>query len=48
MCEKSGYDDKNSDMVPDLVDRFTEKKEDKVTEADVAEILDSAEKEENV
>ena len=36
------------DMVPDLVDRFTEKKEDKVTEADVAEILDSAEKEENV
>ncbi len=35
-------------MVPDLVDRFTEKKEDKVTEADVAEILDSAEKEENV
>ena len=31
-------------MVPDLVDRFTEKKEDKVTEADVAEILDSAEK----
>ena len=36
------------DMIPDLVDRFTEKKEDKVTEADVAEILDSAEKEENV
>ena len=36
------------DMVPDLVDRFTEKKEDKVTEADVAEILDSAENEENV
>ena len=32
------------DMVPDLVDRFTEKKEDKVTEADVSEILDGAEK----
>lgn len=30
------------DLVPDMLDRFTTKKEDKVTEEDVAEILDSA------
>mgnify|MGYP000352726216 CR=1 FL=1 len=47
-CENQDTMTKILDMVPDLVDRFTEKKEDKVTEADVAEILDSAEKEENV
>ncbi len=29
------------DMVPDLVDKFTARKEDQVTEEDVAEILDS-------
>ncbi|MCC2253111.1 GerW family sporulation protein [Ruminococcus sp. CLA-AA-H200] len=31
------------DMVPDVVDRFTEKKEDKMTEKDVMDILDSEE-----
>lgn len=31
------------DMVPEIVDKFTTKKEDKITEKDVAEILDSAE-----
>ena len=29
------------DMVPDLVDRFTEKKEERMTEKDVMDILDS-------
>ena len=32
------------DMVPDVVDRFTSKKEDKMTEADVMDILESDEK----
>ena len=32
------------DMVPDVVDRFTTKKEDKMTEKDVMDILDSEEK----
>ena len=31
------------DMVPDVVDRFTTKKEDKMTEKDVMDILDSDE-----
>ena len=31
------------DMVPDVVDRFTTKKEDKMTEKDVMDILDSEE-----
>lgn len=31
------------DMVPEIVDRFTTKKEDKMTEEDVVKILDSAE-----
>ena len=31
------------DMVPDVVDRFTAKKEDKMTEKDVMDILDSEE-----
>lgn len=31
------------DMVPEIVDKFTTKKEDKLTEEDVVEILDSAE-----
>ena len=31
------------DMVPDLVDRFTEKKEERMTEKDVMDILDSDE-----
>ena len=30
-------------MVPDVVDRFTTKKEDKMTEKDVMDILDSEE-----
>ena len=34
------------DMVPDVVDRFSSKKEDKVTEEDVSDMLDKAEKEE--
>lgn len=34
------------DMVPDVVDRFTSKKEDKVTEDDVMDILNSETKEE--
>lgn len=33
------------DMAPELLDRFTSRKEDKVTEEDVAEMLDEAEKE---
>ncbi|MCI8710771.1 MAG: sporulation protein [Ruminococcus sp.] len=32
------------DMVPELLDKFTTPKEDKVTEADVSEMLDSVEK----
>ena len=32
------------DMVPELLDKFTTHKEDKVTEADVSEMLDSVEK----
>lgn len=32
------------DMVPELLDRFTTPKEDKVTEKDVSEMLDSVEK----
>lgn len=31
------------DMVPDVVDRFTSRKEDKMTEDDVMDILDNAE-----
>lgn len=31
------------DMAPELLDRFTTKKEDKITEEDVADILDEAE-----
>ena len=31
------------DMVPDVVDRFTTKKEDRMTEKDVMDILDSEE-----
>ena len=31
------------DMVPDVVDRFTTKKEDRMTEKDVMDILDSDE-----
>lgn len=31
------------DMVPEIVDKFTTRKEDKMTEKDVAEILDSVE-----
>ena len=31
------------DLVPEIVDKFTTRKEDKLTEEDVAEILDSAE-----
>lgn len=34
------------DMVPDLIDRFTSDKEDKMTEKDVMDILDSDEPEE--
>ena len=30
------------DMVPELLDRFTTKKEDKLSEEDVADILDEA------
>ncbi len=30
------------DMVPDMLDRFGSKKEEKMTEEDVADILDSA------
>lgn len=30
------------DLVPDVVDRFTTKKEDKVTEEDIADMLDEA------
>ncbi len=30
------------DMVPDMIDRFGSKKEDKMTEEDVVDILDSA------
>lgn len=33
------------DMVPDIVDRFTGKKEEKITEEDVADILEQAEQE---
>ena len=33
------------DLIPDMVDRFTTKKGDKVTEKDVADMLDEAEKE---
>lgn len=32
------------DMVPDVMDRFTSRKEDNVTEEDVNKILDEAEK----
>ena len=32
------------DMVPDVMDRFTSRKEDNVTEDDVNKILDEAEK----
>ncbi len=32
------------DMVPELLDKFTTPKEDKVTESDVSEMLDSVEK----
>ena len=32
------------DMVPELLDKFTTPKEDKVTEADVSEMLDAVEK----
>lgn len=32
------------DLIPDVVDRFTTKKEDKVTEKDVSDMLDEAEK----
>ena len=34
------------DMVPDVLDKFTTRKEDKVTEEDVADILDSVSEEE--
>ena len=34
------------DMVPDVIDRFGSKKEEKMTEEDVMDILDSAENEE--
>lgn len=34
------------DLVPDVLDKFTTRKEDKVTEEDVADILDSADFEE--
>lgn len=37
---------KITDMVPDVVDRFGSKKEKKMTEKDVAEMLDEASKEE--
>lgn len=33
------------DMVPDLVDKFTERKDEKITEEDIADILDSSEAE---
>lgn len=33
------------DMIPDIVDKVTTKKEDKVTEEDIAEILDDASEE---
>ena len=33
------------DMIPDVVDKFTDKKDKKVTEKDVADILDQAEEE---
>ncbi|MBU3840379.1 MAG: GerW family sporulation protein [Candidatus Ruminococcus intestinipullorum] len=33
------------EMVPDIVDKFTDKKEDNITEEDVSEILDSVKKE---
>lgn len=33
------------DMVPDIVDRFSSKKEEKITEKDVVDILDQAEQE---
>ena len=36
---------KNLDLVPDVVDRFTSKKEDRMTEDDVKDILDSDEDE---
>ncbi|GAA0792923.1 sporulation protein [Clostridium sp. AF19-22AC] len=35
------------DMVPDMVDKFTTRKEDKVTEEDVMDILNSEESDEN-
>lgn len=34
------------DMIPDVLDKFTTRKEDKVTEEDVADILDSVSEEE--
>ena len=34
---------KNQDMVPDVIDRFGSKKEEKMTEEDVMDILDQAE-----
>ena len=45
-CEhqESGYDHEAADMVPDVMDRFTSRKEDNVTEEDVNKILDEAEK----
>lgn len=33
------------DMVPDLVDKFAERKDEKITEEDIADILDSSEAE---
>ena len=43
-CEKSGYDDQNSGYGSGSGGSVHRKKEDKVTEADVSEILDGAEK----
>lgn len=36
------------DMIPDAIDRFTDKKGDKVTESDIVDILDEAEEEDVV